>query len=100
MENLNGFSAILAVLLIAVNSQELVKGKSNNVFSSQEKRFILLGSSTQKKFSRGTFEKRNCQCRMMREQKLIALRSHATSENFVVRYLSLDEFLYSHYLIV
>lgn len=54
----NEFSAILAVLLIAVNSQELVKGKSENLFSSVRKRFILAGNSTQKKFPTGIFVKR------------------------------------------
>jgi len=67
MATLHRVSAILAVLFIAVNSQELVKGKSNNVFSSQEKRFILLGSFNQKKFPTGTFVKRNCPFRTIPE---------------------------------
>ena len=72
----NGFSAILAVLLIVVNSQELVKGKSENLFSSVRKRFILSGNSTQKKFPTGICEKRvatAAQCVNKNRQRFVSI---------------------------
>ena len=42
MATFNGFSAFFAVILVAVNSQELVKGKSNNMFLLQKDDLFVL----------------------------------------------------------
>lgn len=99
MATLNGFSAILAVLLIAVNSQELVKGKSITCYHRKKNDFVR--KFYPEEVSRGNL----CETKFpvnctIRELKFSYISFNTvTSENFLIRFLSLDDFLYSHYLI-